>query len=113
MQRRRSCSDLCATAVWGGHLTIMKWAAENGFRLGEGYSAAAAGFRDFQALKWLHERGCPWGWSVTRNSIHGQLEMFKWAVDKGCPVPPESEVCWDPGMVNWGKANGYLWRHAC
>jgi hypothetical protein len=65
-------------------------------------------------LRWLHEHGYPWDEETCQAAL-GNLEMFKWVLERGCPFDyvilihkrtPEEETA-----VNWARENGYIPPH--
>lgn len=59
-------------------------APRNSFNAHACAAAAQCGFLD--ALRWLHEHGCPWDDLVCRRAVRsGNLEALQFAVWNGCP----------------------------
>lgn len=47
-------------AAGGGHLSVLKWARDQGCSWTELTCTAAAAGGHLQTLRWLRENGCPW-----------------------------------------------------
>ena len=70
---------------------ILRWAVENGCPMDAGACIAAVDRDDFELLKWLRSKGCPWNQHVANACrVRGRhrREMLDWVLENGCP-PPE------------------------
>jgi hypothetical protein len=80
-----------ANAARGGHLDLLRWAVDNGCPWESHTCAWAAEGGHLDCLKYAreHARPCEWGHTTTRAAaFRGDLEMLRWAVDRGCPFDP-------------------------
>jgi hypothetical protein len=69
---------MCAYAVEGGHLEMLKWAREHHcpWDAGTCYKAAARGH--LEVLKWAREHGCPWVKPHCAAASYNRPEMLAW-----------------------------------
>ncbi len=75
----------CSTAALNGHFDVLKWLRENGCPWDKISCSNAAKNGHFEILKWLRENDCPWGNTCISAAYHGQFEILKWAYENGCP----------------------------
>ena len=80
--------------------------------------AAAAKKGDLQELKALRAKNFPWNlWTCVYAASRGHFEVFKWAVENGCPWDRTTYMnfCCRAAkgglleMLKWARANGCPW----
>jgi hypothetical protein len=85
-ERAHAIPDVCATAAYGGHLELLKWARANGCDWDSRTCEDAALEGHLEVLQWARANGCPWD-AVTCQCAAGggHLEVLQWARANGCP----------------------------
>lgn len=98
--RGRWCSIVAAAR--GGHIEVLEWFAGKGHIFDKAnYTAAAADGGQLGALKWLRAAGCPWDDRVCLYSAaRGHLHVLEWAMAHGC--------LWHPEVAATAAAHGHL-----
>ena len=78
--------------VKNGHLSLLKWARENGSvgisgcYWNEWTCAGAAAYGHLEVLKWARENGCDWNSDTCSFAAwNDHLEVLQWARENGCP----------------------------
>lgn len=107
--------SLSLCAAQHGNLEILEWTSkECHVPLHEHHCEEAARGDQLETLKWLRERGCPWGYATTQRAAEQwNLDVLKWAIENGCP---HGNTCirealgWgDKEMVEWLLDHGCDW----
>jgi len=66
-------------------------------------------------LKWAREHHCPWDWTTCALAAkHGQLEVLKWALERGCPrgagtLCAYAAVGGQLEVLTWLREHDYPW----
>lgn len=69
-----------------GHIEVLTWFKENGYKWDAGVCKYAAKNGQFETLKWLKENNCPWNSSVCdMAAANGHLDILKWLKENNCP----------------------------
>jgi hypothetical protein len=93
--------DTCSFAAEKGHLEVLQWAHANGCPWDEDTCSFAAANGHLSILQWVRKNGCPWDkWTCTRAASGGHLEVLQWAHTNGCP--------WDEWTCDWAVQKGHL-----
>jgi hypothetical protein len=102
------------TAAANGYTEIMEWSYANGCPLDAQtmeYTVATAD-RDFETVKWLHERHCPWDYKACRMAANAnRLDILQWLYQRGCPLHREVHEA----ATRFGNAEmlGWLVEQGC
>lgn len=98
--RGRWCS--ISAAAHGGHTEVLEWFAGKAHAFDKAiYTAAAADGGQLGALAWLRAAGCPWDDRVCLYSAaRGHLHVIEWAIEHGC--------MWHPEATATAAARGHL-----
>ena len=84
----------CAEAAEEGHLEVLQWALRNGCPCNTAVLIVVED-RDWEALKMLHENGCPWDEEALDIAIEcGSWTCLKYLVDNKCPGVNEEIMEW-------------------
>ena len=82
--------DLLKEAARGGHVQAMRWLRDRGCPWGGIVPAYAAGEGRLEALQRLRAQGCPWGaYTPAFAEIGGFPEVKAWALQNGCDYSAE------------------------
>jgi hypothetical protein len=77
-------------AVTAGQAEVVRWLLETGCsdEMAKGYACtAAARVGDFDLLKWLRGKGCPWSVTTMVHAVQWKdSAMAEWALEEGCPL---------------------------
>jgi hypothetical protein len=67
-------------AAAGGHLDLIQWALNKGYRWDYDISALAAEHGHLHILEWAREKGYPWNYNICASAaLNGNLRIIKWA----------------------------------
>ena len=79
--------DVMMHAAKKGHLDILIYIQEKGFKFSETTIEWASKNGDLDMVKYLAQNGCKLTWGVVEEAIKGnQLEVLKWLEEQGCNV---------------------------
>ena len=78
-------------SAWYGDLGNMKWLYEKGCPWGEGTFSNAYWYGDLDNMKWLYEKGCPWG----------KTTIEKTTIERCCENHPAKE-----NIIRWMQEHG-------
>ena len=113
----RGGRTLCGTLAHRGHLSLIKWATENGATMGKDLCIKAALGGHPAALKWARDNGAPWaGIAVNKSAaLAGHLNVLKWMERNGLilwhTVCTQAALAGRLEVLEWCKTNkGSRWR---
>ena len=73
-----------------GHLEMLKWMGENGFKFPGDAITAAAKEGQLECIVYLRERGCNITPTVSKVSVNrAQIHVLRWAIENGCKWVPQ------------------------
>ncbi len=123
--------DLCELSAKYGHLDVLIWAKERGYRItNHQYAANAARYGHFEVLQWLLKNNDDLQRKIiiTANehkinkficsnaAAGGQLEILQWLYNNGFAL--NTHVCISAAtyghlnVIQWARANGCPWNYA-
>jgi hypothetical protein len=78
------------TAAQYGHLEMLKWLVENGFKFTGDALTAAAKEGHLECVVYLRERGCNITPTVSKVTVnHARMHVLRWAIENGCKFDPQ------------------------
>ena len=78
------------TAAEYGHLEMLKWMVENGFKFTADALTAAAKEGQLECVVYLLERGCNVTPTVSKVTVnHARMHVLRWAIENGCKWVPQ------------------------
>ena len=102
-------------AAQGGHMRVVKWARENGFKWDMYALEAAAAHGHLEVIQYLREHGCSWNSCEAAAlceaaAANGQLEVLKYLRKHGCPwdarTASEASRAGHMDVFHWAVKNG-------
>ena len=73
-----------------GHLEMLKWMMENGFKFAVDALTAAAARGHLECVVYLRERGCNMTPTVSKVTVnHLQIHVLRWVIENGCKWVPQ------------------------
>ena len=73
-----------------GHLEMLKWMMENGFKFAVDALTAAAARGHLECVVYLRERGCNMTPNVSKAAVNfAQIHVLRWAIENGCKWFPQ------------------------
>ena len=73
-----------------GHLEMLKWMVESGFKFAVDAITAAAKGGHLECIVYLRERGCNMTPTVSKVSVNrAQIHVLRWAIENGCKFDPQ------------------------
>ena len=104
----------CADAAASGHLSLLRWARENGCPWNASTCADAARGGHLDILQWARANGCEWEERTCAMAAYGgHLEVLQWARANGCEW--SVYTCHEAArgghleVLQWARANGCEW----
>ena len=103
-------------AVKLGYISTLKHLHSRGrLRYKVNLCEAAASSGQFEVLKVLRAKGCPWDWRTCAYAAEfGHLEVLQWARENDCPWDEKTctyaVVGGNPEVLLWLRANGCPWN---
>jgi hypothetical protein len=81
---------LIKTAAGIGHLEMLKWMVENGFKFTADAITEAAAGGHLECVVYLRERGCNMTPNVSKAAVNfAQIHVLRWAIENGCKWVPQ------------------------
>ena len=81
---------LIKTAAGIGHLEMLKWLVENGFKFAADAITEAAKNGHLECVVYLRERGCNMTPNVSRAALdHTNMHVLRWVIENGCQWDPQ------------------------
>jgi hypothetical protein len=78
------------TAAQYGHLEMLKWLVENGFKFTGDALTAAAKEGHLECVVYLRERGCKMTTTVSKVSLNrAHIHVLRWVIENGCAWVPQ------------------------
>jgi hypothetical protein len=78
------------TAAQYGHLEMLKWLVENGFKFAADAITEAAKNGHLECVVYLRERGCNMTPNVSRAALdHTNMHVLRWVIENGCQWDPQ------------------------
>jgi hypothetical protein len=96
-------------AVTAGQADVVRWLVDTsgGNEMAKTYACTpAAQVGDFDLLKWLRGKGCPWSVTTMVHAVQWKdSAMAEWALEEGCPFASQkvSKACAAAGNLNMLK----------
>jgi hypothetical protein len=73
-----------------GHLEMLKWMAENGYKFAADALTEAAKGGHLECVVYLRERGCKMTPTVSKAVLdHANMHMLRWVIENGCNWNPQ------------------------
>ena len=81
---------LIKTAAGIGHLEMLKWLVENGFKFAADAITEAAKNGNLECVVYLRELGCNMTPNVSRAALdHTNMHVLRWVIENGCQWDPQ------------------------
>jgi len=96
-----------------GHLEMLKWMVENGYKFAADALTEAAKGGHLECVVYLRERGCKMTPTVSKAVLdHANMHMLRWVIDNGCNWNPQwtldqLEQIDDPHGTQVGRLHAY------
>ncbi|MCE5318166.1 MAG: ankyrin repeat domain-containing protein [Parachlamydia sp.] len=88
-------------------LDQLKDAVRQGHHLSDDIIPYAAQIGNIEMMKWAREKGAPWGTACSSAASQGQFKALKWLRDYGCPWTPQVvEVAYSQEIKDWTIQHG-------
>jgi hypothetical protein len=76
----------CLIAAENGHLEILTWLINQGYRYDSSVPQAAACHGHLPIIQYLRSIGCPWdGRTPATAAYYGHYDILKWCIENHCP----------------------------
>ena len=86
---KNNCMNTKRAAEYG-HLEMLKWMVENGFKFAADAITAAAKEGQLECVVYLRERGCNITPTVSKVTVNrAQIHVLRWAIENGCKWNPQ------------------------
>ena len=86
---KNNCMNTKRAAEYG-HLEMLKWMVENGFKFAADAITAAAKEGQLECIVYLRERGCNITPTVSKVTVNrAQIHVLRWAIENGCKWNPQ------------------------
>ena len=73
-----------------GHLEMLKWLVENGFKFTADALTAAAERGQLECVVYLRDRGCKITPTVSKATVNiAQIHVLRWVIENGCKWNPQ------------------------
>ena len=87
--KKNNCMNV-KTAAEYGHLEMLKWMVENGFKFTADALTAAAKEGQLECIVYLRERGCNMTPTVSKVTVNfARMHVLRWAIENGCKWVPQ------------------------
>jgi hypothetical protein len=86
---KNNCMNTKRAAEYG-HLELLKWMGESGFKFPGDAISAAAKEGQLECIRYLRERGCNITPTVSKVSVNrAHIHVLRWAIENGCKWVPQ------------------------
>jgi hypothetical protein len=86
---KNTCMNVKRAAQYG-HLEMLKWLVENGFKFTADALTAAAERGHLECVVYLRERGCNMTPTIAKAAVNiAQIHVLRWAIENGCKWVPQ------------------------
>ena len=87
--KKNNCIYVKRAAEYG-HLEMLKWMVENGFKFAADALTAAAERGQLECVVYLRDRGCKITPTVSKATVNiAQIHVLRWVIENGCKWNPQ------------------------